>query len=59
MNSATQYNCAPSYRAPQLFVEQTLAIIKPDVVHKAIEIEDIILKSGFTITKARAHCMPM
>ena len=34
---------------PQIFVEQTLAIIKPDAVPKAEEIEDIILRSGFSI----------
>lgn len=34
---------------PRIFAERTLAIIKPDAVDKAEEIEDIILKSGFTI----------
>ncbi|KAL6479803.1 hypothetical protein MHYP_G00108360 [Metynnis hypsauchen] len=32
-----------------LFLERTLALIKPDAVDKAEEIEDIILQSGFTI----------
>uniref|UniRef100_A0A8C5C5W5 Nucleoside diphosphate kinase B n=1 Tax=Gadus morhua TaxID=8049 RepID=A0A8C5C5W5_GADMO len=32
-----------------LHVERTLALIKPDVVHLAEEIEDVILRSGFTI----------
>ena len=36
-------------RAPRIYVERTLALIKPDVIHKAEEIEDIILRSGFTI----------
>lgn len=34
---------------PRIFVERTLALIKPDAVDKADEIEDIILLSGFTI----------
>lgn len=34
---------------PRIYVERTLALIKPDAIHKAEEIEDIILKSGFTI----------
>ena len=32
-----------------MYVERTLAIIKPDVVHLAEEIEEVILTSGFTI----------
>lgn len=32
-----------------IFVESTLALIKPDAVNKADEIETIILKHGFTI----------
>ena len=39
----------PETEAPQIFVERTLAIIKPDALHKANEIEDIILRSGLTI----------
>lgn len=34
---------------PRIYVEKTLAIIKPDAIHKAEEIEDIIIKSGFII----------
>lgn len=34
---------------PRIYVERTLAIIKPDAIDKAEEIENIILKSGFTI----------
>lgn len=34
---------------PHIFVERTLAIIKPDAIHKAEEIEDQILKLGFKI----------
>uniref|UniRef100_A0A3Q3E245 NME/NM23 family member 5 n=1 Tax=Hippocampus comes TaxID=109280 RepID=A0A3Q3E245_HIPCM len=34
---------------PRIYVERTLAIIKPDAIHKSEEIEDIILTSGFTI----------
>lgn len=33
----------------RIYVERTLALIKPDAVHKSEEIEDTILKSGFTI----------
>ncbi|XP_064181480.1 nucleoside diphosphate kinase homolog 5 [Anguilla rostrata] len=38
---------------PHIYVERTLALIKPDAVHKADEIEDIILRSGFTILQKR------
>ncbi|XP_071765820.1 nucleoside diphosphate kinase homolog 5 [Centroberyx gerrardi] len=38
---------------PRIYVERTLALIKPDAIHKAEEIEDIILKSGFTILQRR------
>lgn len=34
---------------PHIYVERTLAIIKPDAVHKSEEISDIILRSGFAI----------
>ncbi|XP_061899786.1 nucleoside diphosphate kinase homolog 5 [Entelurus aequoreus] len=37
----------------RIYVERTLAIIKPDAVHKSEEIEDIILTSGFTILQKR------
>ncbi len=37
--------------APRIFVERTLALIKPDAIHKTDEIEDVILQSGFTIIK--------
>lgn len=36
---------------PQIYVEKTLAIIKPDIVDKEEEIQDIILRSGFTIVQ--------
>ena len=39
----------PKMQPPQIFVERTLAIIKPDALGKAEEIEDIILRSGFSI----------
>uniref|UniRef100_A0A8C7VQF6 Nucleoside diphosphate kinase-like domain-containing protein n=1 Tax=Oncorhynchus mykiss TaxID=8022 RepID=A0A8C7VQF6_ONCMY len=35
--------------SPRIYVERTLALIKPDAIHQAEEIEDIILRSGFTI----------
>ncbi|KAM8763981.1 nucleoside diphosphate kinase homolog 5 isoform 1-T1 [Rhynchonycteris naso] len=38
---------------PQIYVEKTLAIIKPDIVDKEEEIQDIILRSGFTIIQRR------
>ncbi len=37
--------------APRILVERTLALIKPDAIHKTDEIEDVILQSGFTIIK--------
>ena len=45
--------CITDTVRPVISVEQTLAIIKPDVVKKAAEIEDIILKAGFTIVGVR------
>ncbi|CAF0711256.1 unnamed protein product [Brachionus calyciflorus] len=42
-----------------IYVQRTLAIIKPDAVQKAEEIEDIILRSGFTILQKRwIHLSP-
>ncbi|XP_074012516.1 nucleoside diphosphate kinase homolog 5 isoform X1 [Numenius arquata] len=38
---------------PQIFVERTLALIKPDIVDKEEEIEDCILRSGFLILQKR------
>uniref|UniRef100_A0A8C6UWP6 Nucleoside diphosphate kinase B n=1 Tax=Neogobius melanostomus TaxID=47308 RepID=A0A8C6UWP6_9GOBI len=37
----------------RVYVESTLALIKPDAVHNVKEIEDIILHSGFTIVQNR------
>lgn len=42
---------------PQIFVERTLALIKPDVVDKEEEIEDLILRSGFLIVQVTG-CVP-
>jgi len=39
--------------SPYIFLEQTLAIIKPDAIHKADEIEEIILRHGFSILRKR------
>jgi Nucleoside diphosphate kinase len=36
-------------KPPHIFVERTLAMIKPDAVTKSYEIEDIIQQAGFTI----------
>lgn len=41
---------------PRVYVERTLAIIKPDAVHKSEEIEDVILKEGFTILQVGLVC---
>ncbi|KAM7042730.1 nucleoside diphosphate kinase homolog 5 isoform 2-T2 [Acridotheres tristis] len=38
---------------PQIYVERTLAIIKPDIIDKEEEIEDLILRSGFHIIQKR------
>ncbi|XP_040271605.1 nucleoside diphosphate kinase homolog 5 [Bufo bufo] len=44
---------------PQIHVERTLVLIKPDVLHKAEEIEEIILHSGFHIVqKLKVHMSP-
>jgi len=49
----------PKMDPPQIFVERTLALIKPDAIGKSEEIEDIILRSGFTILqKRRVHLTP-
>ena len=42
-----------------IYVQRTLALIKPDAVHRAEEIEDIILRTGFTILQKRwVHLSP-
>jgi nucleoside-diphosphate kinase len=39
-----------------IFVERTLAVVKPDAMYRYEEIEDIIIRSGFTILeKRRVH----
>lgn len=44
-------------------VEQTLAIIKPDAIDRANEIEEIILRGGFSILQVQIlslnyyHCV--
>lgn len=44
---------------PHIYVERSLAIIKPDAIHKSEEIEDIILRSGFAVLqKRRVHLTP-
>ncbi|XP_067899097.1 nucleoside diphosphate kinase homolog 5 [Heterodontus francisci] len=39
--------------AAQVYVERTLALIKPDAIDNAVEIEEIILRSGFSILQKR------
>jgi nucleoside-diphosphate kinase len=47
----------PLMKDPHIYVERTLAIIKPDAIHKCEEIEDIILRSGFAILQVcTVHC---
>jgi len=36
---------------PQIIVETTLALIKPDAIDRSQEIEDIVLRSGFSILR--------
>nr|XP_020478160.1 nucleoside diphosphate kinase homolog 5 isoform X2 [Monopterus albus] len=43
---------------PRIYVERTLALIKPDAIKKVGEIEDIILKSGFIILQRRLQLSP-
>ncbi|KAG8439146.1 hypothetical protein GDO86_005384 [Hymenochirus boettgeri] len=43
----------------KIYVERTLALIKPDLLHKAEEIEEIILRCGFQIVqKRKVHLSP-
>lgn len=53
----------PGSPLPRIYVQQTLALIKPDAVHVADLIEDQILNSGFTILQVSSclevvTCMP-
>ena len=41
---------------PQIFVERTLALVKPEAIDKAEEIEEIIIQSGFTILQVSFVC---
>ena len=46
-------DCIERAPKPTINIEHSLLIIKPDAMEKADEIEDIILKSGFTIINVR------
>ncbi|KAM8974520.1 nucleoside diphosphate kinase homolog 5 [Pelodytes ibericus] len=59
MNVEQEKALEHSMPIPQIYVERTLALIKPDALHKAEEIEDIILRSGFyIIQKRKIHLIP-
>ena len=45
-------NSAENDGFPQIIVETTLALIKPDAIDRSKEIVDIILRSGFSILRA-------
>lgn len=54
---AGQEDTMPIPEQPKIFIERTLAIIKPDAVHKLEEIKDIILRTGFSILSvSQCHC---
>ena len=42
---------------PAIHIERTLALIKPDAIHKSDEIEEIILQHGFTILQVLIWCV--
>ncbi len=39
-----------------IFVERTLALVKPDAINKAGKIETILLKHGFTVLQVCLEC---
>jgi len=45
--------CVERAPKPTINIEHTLFMVKPDAIHKAHEMEDIILKSGFTVINVR------
>lgn len=57
MNSNLEARMEVVMPEPQIYVERTLAIIKPDIIDKEEEIEDIILRSGFHIVQVTG-CAP-
>ncbi|XP_053321374.1 nucleoside diphosphate kinase homolog 5 [Spea bombifrons] len=53
MNVGKQQKLENSMSGPKIYIERTLALIKPDAFHKEEEIEDLILRSGFYIVQKR------
>ena len=49
MVSSETEDCSGRMPKPKINIEHTFAMVKPEAIHHADEIEDIILKSGFTI----------
>ncbi|CAH2276678.1 nucleoside diphosphate kinase homolog 5 isoform X2 [Pelobates cultripes] len=59
MSLEQQQSFEHSMPPPQIYVERTLALIKPDALQKAEEIENIILRCGFyIIQKRKIHLIP-
>ena len=49
----SDHSSVMDYNKSGIFVERTLALIKPDAVHRADEIETILLNQGFTVLQVR------
>jgi hypothetical protein len=53
----TDASSAADLSKSSIFVERTLALVKPDAILKANDIESIILQHGFTILYVRTHSL--